>query len=83
MRQRVATNELEPRSIDRQQWPVVNLVDQVGPDEWVVVMELCDGLPAGVQKFNTEQEALAAIGVPGPGAWKTEAGKVVKIGDTS
>lgn len=82
MRQRVATMELEPRTIDRQAWPVLNLVEQVGPAEWVAVVELCDGLPAGVQKFDSEQKALEAIGVPAPGAWKTEAGQVVKIGDT-
>lgn len=83
MRQRVASIEREPRSIDRQQWPVVSLVDQVSPTEWEAVVDLCDGLPAGVQKFDSEQAALEAIGVPAPGAWKAEAGKVVKIGDTS
>lgn len=81
MHRRVATIELEPRTLDRQQWSVVNLVEQVSPTEWLVIVGLCDGLPAGGKRFNSEEEALGAIGVPAPGAWKSEDGKVVKIAD--
>jgi hypothetical protein len=54
--------DLGTRRIMGTDWPVSNEVERLsrGKRRWLVIFELCNGIPASAQAFATKREAVAA-----------------------
>lgn len=45
-------------------WPIENVLTRIGPREWQVTFELCNGTARASRTFRTKREGLEAVKAP-------------------